>query len=175
MTSSSEDVAVMAQRACDELAIMNLLARLARAQDDLDLAAYKRCFADRVLLTAAAAVPDWSPKEIPVEELAEMIFATISRYDAGHHMICNPIIDVDGDEASCLADFHAVATLIEDGQTASAFAGGRYVVRLRRQRGDWVIFERSAQVLYRGGDLTLAARAAARGEPRAARAAASAS
>jgi hypothetical protein len=166
MTRSSDDVAAMARRACDELAIMKLLGKLARAQDDLDVAAYKSCFAERVMLTAAAASPDWSPREIPIDELAKMVFANISRLDAGHHMICNHIIDVDGDEATCLADFYAVGILIEDGRTSSAFAGGRNFVRLRRQGAGWVIFERSASVRYRGGDPTLHARAAARTEAR---------
>jgi hypothetical protein len=162
MTQRFANVEAMAQRAWDEVSIMRTLARVARAQDDLDPVAYRKCFADRVMLVATVMFGDWEPKEISADELTRMTFDRLGKMDAGHHMIFNHVIEVDGDNATCDADLYAVGVLTEGEKTSSAAAGGRYFMRLIRQAGEWAICERSVKLRYRCGDLTLAERAEAR-------------
>ena len=166
MPEAFDSVAAMAQRAWDEICIVRTLSRVAHAQDNLDPVAYRACFTDRVMLREALMFPNWQPKEIPAEELTEMTFAVLSKIDAVHHMVFNHIIDVDGDEASCVADLHAISVLNDGDDTLSSTSGGRYHLRLRREKGEWLICERAVRQRYRLGDKTLGAKAAARNSAR---------
>lgn len=168
MSNQFASVEAMAQRAWDEICIKRTLSEVAHAQDNLDPIAYRKCFTDRVMLSSAVLFPNWESKEISADELTRMTFESLGKADAGHHMVFNHLIDVNGDDATCTADLYAVSVLIEDGKTSSMSFGGRYFLRLRRQDGKWLIHERSIKERYRFGDLTLSARAAARAKARSA-------
>lgn len=147
--TDDEATRAMVRRIWDELSIRKTIARLARAQDDLDRDAYKTCFTDRVMLTEAAVVADWTPKEISVDELAEMYFSQIEKLEFGHHLVFNHVIDVDGDEATCLADLFAVSARQDGGDTKNSMSGGRYSLKLRRVGEQWLIYERAVTMRYR--------------------------
>ena len=155
----------LAQRAWDEVSIVRTLSRVARAQDDLDPAAFRACFADKVLLTATVMFGDWEPKEISADEFTRMTFERLGQSGggkrAGHHMIFNHLIEVDGDSATCDADMYALSVREDDNGASSAAAGGRYKMRLVRRGGAWLICERSVKLRYRYGDLALFGPAAA--------------
>ncbi len=148
-----------ALRALDELAIIRTLARVARAQDDLNPAAFRACFTDRVFLPATVMFGDWEPREISGDELTQMVFERLGSARqpgrAGHHMIFNHLIEVEGDSATCDADMYALAVREDGDNVSSAAAGGRYLMRLVRQDGRWLIRERSVTLRYRYGDLAL--------------------
>ncbi|MFG1955738.1 nuclear transport factor 2 family protein [Micromonospora sp. NPDC048830] len=155
MTGSPSDATgaadlVQLRRTRDELDILKTLSRLARAQDDRDREAYVSCFTDTVLLTRSAVLEGWQPKEIPAAELADLYFAELKKYDAGQHMVFNHLIDIDGDEATCEADLHAVAVRTEDGRARTTFLAGRYDLRLRRVDGRWLIHQRAVTVRFQG-------------------------
>lgn len=152
----------MARLAYDEMCIRRTMARVAHAQDDLDPVAYRKCFTDMVMLSSAVMFPNWTAKEIPADELTRMTFEKLGGADAGHHMVTNHIIEIDGDQATCHADLYAISVLTDDAETTSATMGGRYFLRLRRQGDDWLIYERSVKLRYRAGDPKLAEKAAAR-------------
>lgn len=136
------------QKVADELGVRRTLARLSRAQDDEDREAYKTCFTDKVLLTESVVIPDWQPRELPVDELADLYFEQMSRYSFGHHLVTNHIIDVNGDEATCLADLWCVYAHRDDPDGRSESLGARYDLKLRRIDGEWLISERSIVELY---------------------------
>ncbi|MFJ8749965.1 nuclear transport factor 2 family protein [Streptomyces sp. NPDC102441] len=136
------------QRVADELAVRRTLARLSRAQDDEDRQAYKTCFTSKVRLTRSVVIPDWQPRELAVDELADLYFEQIGKYTFGHHLVTNHIIDVDGDEATCLADLYCVWAERNDPEGRSSSLGGRYDLKLRRVDGEWLISERSIAELY---------------------------
>ena len=102
---------------------------------------------------------DWEPKEISSDEFTRMTFDRLRQSDggkrAGHHMIFNHIIDVDGDTATCDADMYALSVREDETGTSSAAAGGRYLMRLVRRENAWLICERSVKLRYRYGDLAL--------------------
>ena len=163
------DPAAMAQRVWDELCIRKVIARVAHAQDNLDRETYKTCFTEVVLLTDSVMFADWKPKEISIEELTDMYFKGLEKFDAGHHIVVNHIIDVDGDEATCIADLYGIAVLKEGQEFETSSLGGRYSLRLRRVAGDWRIYQRAVTVRYRGqGDSAFRAKVAARAEARSA-------
>jgi SnoaL-like domain len=167
VTEQFKDWQAMAQRAWDELCIMKTVSKVAHAQDNLDREAYKSCFTDRVLLTESVMFPDWEPKEISIDELTDMYFSGLEKFDAGHHMVFNHIINVIGDDATCVADLYGVAVFIEGDESKTSFLGGRYSLRLRREAGEWRIYQRAVTVRYRGeGDALFRAKVAARAEER---------
>lgn len=169
MTETPSSDETMARRALDELAIMRTLSQVARAQDDLDPAAFRACFTDRVFLPATTMTDDWEPKEVSADELTRMVFERLRQANkgdhAGHHMIFNHLIDIDGDAATCDADMHALAVREEGGTASTAMAGGRYLMRLIRQDGRWLIRERTVKLRYRFGDGTLFGAPAAAPKP----------
>lgn len=156
------DAATMARRAWDEMVIVRTLSQVAHAQDDLDYEAYLRCFTEKVNLKAAVMIPDWKGGEIDAHDLAMHSFDHLARFDAVHHMVFNHLIEVDGDESTCVADLYALSVLIEDGEARSYAIGGRYDLRLRRVGDGWRINERSIVPRYQIGDKAILAAAAAR-------------
>jgi hypothetical protein len=154
----------LAQRAVDELAIMRTTARVARAQDDRDPVAYRKCFTDSVFLHEAVIIPNWTPQEISADELTRLTMESLGKLDIVHHMVFNHVIQVDGEEATCEADLFGVSGLIEGETTSTSQLGGRYVLRLQRHGGEWLIRERSIRRRYGFGDPTLRARADARAQ-----------
>lgn len=148
MTESLDSTDAMARRAWDEVSIMRTLARVARAQDDLDEEAYCRCFTEKVVLTTAVMFPNWQSKEITARELARMTVETLSKRDAVHHIVTSPIIEIDGDVARCEADLFAVSLRTEAGKSIATLMGGRYKLQLVRQNRQWLISERGITARY---------------------------
>lgn len=152
----------MAQRAWDEISIVRTISRVAQAQDDLDYAGYCSCFTDTVLLSSAVIIPNWTGGEISAGELALKTFDSLSRFDVVHHMVFNHLVEVEGDAATCVADLHALSILIDDSVPHTFTIGGRYFLRLRRERAEWRIWERSVTSRYQFGDQSILGKAAAR-------------
>ena len=157
-----DTVEATAQRAWNEVAIINTVSRVAHAQDNFDREAYLACFADKVLLTNSVVFQNWTPKEIPAEELLDMYFDTMSGYDGAHHLVSNHLIEIDGDDATCVADLFCVCWMVEEGVQKDFTIGARYFLRLRLIDGLWRIWERSIKTRYLLGDTTMPERAAAR-------------
>ena len=139
------------QRAIDELAIIRTLSELAQAQDDLNYPAYMRCFTEQVYLSASV-VMGGSEGEIAAHDLAVRYLDQLSHFDAVHHIVTNHVIDIDGDEARCIADLFAVSVYKEDGKSSAANLGARYHLKLRRDGERWRIFERAVVPRYQYGD-----------------------
>jgi SnoaL-like domain len=148
MTQAGKSLESEAQRARDHLSIMRTLAMVARAQDDLDEAAYRRCFTDKVLLTTAVMFPEWQSKEISAQELARMTMEALSKYDSVQHVVFNHLIEVQGDSATCEADLNAISVKTKNGESVAATIGGRYMLRLVRRNGEWLICERGITARY---------------------------
>ena len=149
MSDQSTRALALVQQVADELAIRRTLSRLAQAQDDRDRDKYKTCFTDKIMLTEAAVIPDWTPQEVSVDQLAELYFAEIDKLDFGHHLVVNHVITIDGDQATCDADLFAVAAQSEGEDRKTSMAGGRYALKLKRVGDEWRIYERAVRMRYR--------------------------
>lgn len=166
MTTSRMTAKALAQLAYDELAIKRTTAKVAHAQDDLDLDLYLSCFTEQVQLEKAVMIEGWKGGEISARDLALKSFEHLSCYDAVHHMVFNHIIDIDGDSATCVADLNAVSVFVENDKPLSCTIGGRYFLRLKRLRNSWLICERSITQRYIHGDQSILGKATARGPVR---------
>jgi SnoaL-like protein len=154
----------MARQAYAQLAIMNTLSRLAHAQDDHDIDAYAACFTEMIVIDQPM-VPGWKPVKMSAREWANIGVPRLARFDATHHRLFNHVIELEGDEASCVVDVSAMHVLTVDGEKRTWSVGGRYHLRLMRQsNGDWLICERALRIRYQLGDETLIDRVNAPGE-----------
>jgi hypothetical protein len=67
-------------------------------------------------------------------------------YTATQHFIGNELIEVEGDQAWCEFYFVAYHRYERKGEPRHMSAGGRYVDRWERRRGEWRISERTVVV-----------------------------
>ena len=155
-------LSAIARYGCDQVAIIGTIARMAQAQDNFDSEAYLACCADTVRLAAAVSFPDCTPRSLSATELRDMLFEAASGYDGCHHMVTNHRVDIDGDEAVCVADLHCTCWMVEAGTQRHATLGGSYTFGLRRIDGEWRIYERATRIRYVLGDSIVPKRAAAR-------------
>jgi SnoaL-like domain len=145
----------MAQHAYAQLAIMKTLAKLAHAQDNRDIDGYAACFTEMIVIDQPM-VPGWKPVRMPAKEWASIGIPRLARFDATHHRLFNHVIDIEGNQASCIVDVSAMHVLTVDGEKRTWSVGGRYHLRLNRQpNGDWLICERALRIRYQLGDETL--------------------
>lgn len=145
-------------------AIRSVLARVSRAQDDLDYHAFLACFTENVFLEKAVMIPDWRPGPIAGARLCRLILEGLSKYDATHHMVFNHMIEVNGCQARCLADVNTAHILNEGEVSRWCISAGRYSLSLTLEERGWLISERSMVVRYKIGDETVLE--AAKGPPR---------
>jgi ketosteroid isomerase-like protein len=145
----------MARSAYAQLAIMKTLSKLAHAQDNHDVDAYAACFTDMIVIDQPM-VPGWKPVRMAAREWANIGVPRLARFDATHHRLFNHVIDIEGDEATCIVDVSAMHILTVDGEKRTWSVGGRYHLRLARQsNGEWLISERALRIRYQLGDETL--------------------
>src|SRR3546814_13119513 len=64
------------------------------------------------------------------------------------HRLFNPVVNFDGDVATCVVDVHAIHILEVDGITKEWVVGGRYTLKLERVDTRWLISERVLQVRF---------------------------
>lgn len=140
----------------DEHLIRRVLERYMRANDDRSLEAILACFEETALYRVRGG-------EYHGHEAIRSFLATIG-FQEGQphwtepgrlmdpprmtHILSNPVIDIDGDEATAESDF-TVVERDEEGHATFKLLG-RYRDRLRRQAdGTWLIAERTGVSLGR--------------------------
>src|SRR3546814_98092 len=157
MNSTIDHRAAAANRTSDTLAILDTLARLAQAQDDSDTDGYRACFMETVLIDQQL-IAGWQPKWISSTEWAKIALAPLKEFEVTQHRLFNPVVNFDGDVATCVVDVHAIHILEVDGITKEWVVGGRYTLKLERVDTRWLISERVLQVRFQQGDLSLVGR-----------------
>jgi len=118
----------------DRIAVMDVVARLAHAQDDRDWGALRVLFADRVHLDLSGQ-SGADPVDLTADELVDKARAVLEGFDSLHHATSVPLIEVDGDRATCrthVVAYHHVAT---DFCTMR----GRWELGLRRGHDRWLV------------------------------------
>jgi hypothetical protein len=124
----------------ERLAIADVVAGLAHAQDDRDWAALRRLFADEVLLDLSAHHFGRPPTTLSASGLAELARATLEGFDCTHHTAANLVVRSSGDEAECrthvIAYHHVVA---EPGVVDYCTMRGYWRLKLRKLGGRWLI------------------------------------
>jgi 3-phenylpropionate/cinnamic acid dioxygenase small subunit len=100
------------QRLIDRSEISDTLIRFAFAQDERDWPAFDTIFADEVVMDMSEHLG--TPAETMTKaEMLDLLKATLTGFEATHHLIPNHLITVDGDRARCRAyanAYHMVPT-----------------------------------------------------------------
>jgi hypothetical protein len=141
--------------AVNELAILNLVARLAQAADDRNEAAYRACLAPWVWTDVGG-----EQRDVPADEYVRASMTRLARADWTHHKLANPVISIHtgGVHASALIDVVVeVAYSDADGRHWRATIGGRYDLGLIRQGDEWRIDRRIMHCRYSEGDFEVPA------------------
>ncbi|SIQ24669.1 nuclear transport factor 2 family protein [Bosea sp. TND4EK4] len=143
-------IPVAMEMALHDLAIRQLLARLAQAADDRDEATYLACLAGTV-----RPAPSGGAAPVPAETYMRAAMARLSRADWTQHKLVNPVIDIQPDRIRASARVDAVVDLAltdPDGKQHRLTIGGRYEIGLTQQGGTWLIDRRWLHRLYVDGD-----------------------
>ncbi|MCB8823344.1 nuclear transport factor 2 family protein [Microvirga rosea] len=132
--------------AIDDLAIRNLVARLAQAADDRDETSYRACLAQTVSTNVEGKL-----LQISADDYAHAAIARLARTDWTHHILMNPVICVDQSELHASASIDVVVEIARVEVTAGRLRetkGGRYSLEFISQDGVWQITRRTVRWRY---------------------------
>lgn len=152
----------------DRVAIAEVVAGLAHAQDDKDWVALRGLFADDVLLDLSTHHFGRPPATVRADDLVDLARGTLAGFDCTHHAASNLVVRLSGDEARCrthMVAYHHVPA--EPGVVDHCTMRGYWRLGLRRLGGRWLITDWA--VVRSGpweGSPDVYALAAARGTPR---------
>jgi len=116
----------------DKQACVETLTRYCRALDWLDGEELKRVF-------AADADIDYGFFRGQRDAFISAVMEVEHRFDRRWHFVANAIIQVHGDSAEGECYGLAAAASTKDGRTVTNLFGGRYLDRLARRDGQWLI------------------------------------
>ncbi|WP_433271353.1 nuclear transport factor 2 family protein [Actinosynnema sp. CS-041913] len=121
----------------DRVAVADVVARLAHAQDDRDWDALRRLLADQVHLDLSGQ-SGATPVDLTAEELVDQARSVLEGFASVHHATSPPLIEIDGGQATCrthVVAYHHVPTEGVDFCTMR----GRWELGLHRSHGRWLV------------------------------------
>jgi hypothetical protein len=124
----------------DRMAVADVVAGLAHAQDDHDWAALRRLFADEVLLDLSTHHFGRPPTTMAADDLVELARGALAGFDCTHHAASNLVVQLSGDEAECrthVVAYHHVPA--EPGVVDHCTMRGYWQLGLRKIGGRWLI------------------------------------
>ncbi|MCS7477895.1 nuclear transport factor 2 family protein [Umezawaea endophytica] len=121
----------------DRLAVMDVVARLAHAQDDRDWDALRELFADEVRLDLSGQ-SGAAPVDLTADGLVDKARSVLEGFDALHHAASLPLVEVDGDRATCRVHVVAYHHVPTDGVDFCTMRG-RWELGLTRGSGRWLV------------------------------------
>ena len=125
--------------------------RYATGIDRREWALFRSCFADELELDFSS----WNgvePRRLPADEWAAGVRASLTGFDATHHVSTNHVHTIDGSEATCASYMMALHYLVDGGQRQMHAIGGFYTNRLRLGREGWKIHNCKLTVTWEMGD-----------------------
>jgi hypothetical protein len=124
----------------DRMAIADVVAGLAHAQDDQDWAALRGLFADEVVLDLSTHHFGRPPTTMAAADLVELARGVLAGFDCTHHAASNLVVQLSGDEAECrthVVAYHHVPA--ESGVVDHCTMRGYWRLELRKFSGRWLI------------------------------------
>lgn len=128
------------EKLLDRMAVADVVAGLAHAQDDQDWVALRRLFADEVLLDLSTHHFGRPPTTLAADELVELARGTLAGFDCTHHAASNLVVRLSGDEAECrthMVAYHHVPA--DPGVVDYCTMRGYWRLKLRKLGGRWLI------------------------------------
>ena len=121
----------------DRAAITDVVAGLAHAQDDKDWTRFRQLFSDPVTLDQSAKSGE-PPATMTADELTDKARSVLGGFPVTHHASSNPLIDVDGDAATCRTHMVAYHHFPTDGVDFCTMRG-YWQLELVRSGDGWAI------------------------------------
>ena len=134
------------QRLVDRADISDTITRYAFAQDKRDWGAFDRVFADEIYLDLSGHLGT-PPSTVSKDEMLDLLRATLTGFEATHHLIPNHLIELDGDRADVQAYANAWHTVPTDpGVTDYCVVRAFYEFGLVRTPKGWLIDKMAVKV-----------------------------
>ena len=121
----------------DWIGILDVVARLAHAQDDKDWSRFQQLFTDPVTLDQSAK-HDEAPTTMTAEELTDKARTVLQGFDRTHHASSVPLVEVEGDTATCRTHMVAYHHFPTDGVDFCTMRG-YWELELVRSGDGWAI------------------------------------
>jgi hypothetical protein len=121
--------------------IRNILALYPRAVDRCDEALLRRLY-------WPDATDDHGAFKGDLDAFIAWAFPSLLSLSQTHHLVGNPAIEVQDDQAESESYYIAYHKVVTDVEAKDFVVGGRYLDRLERRRGEWRISRRIATFDY---------------------------
>jgi len=146
----------------DKLAVTECVYRYATGVDTRDWAMYRSVFADEVEFDFSSYGPGLPPMTMAADDWVAAQMPLFAGLAATHHMMSNPLVELDGDSAQITMYVRAHHVFDPEDPESYYTIGGYYRNRLVRQRGHWKLVRVNLNVTWRRGhpEIMEAARAA---------------
>jgi hypothetical protein len=144
----------------DRLAILELIGNLALLLDARDWNALERLFADPVHYDRTSLFGG-EPATLTPAQLVEGYRQALGNLDSLHHMITCPVINLDGDQATCAANMQGTHVFANTFGDPMWTVDGRHDYQLKRTADGWKIAGLTFIIQWATGNMNIVALAAA--------------
>jgi SnoaL-like domain len=141
----------LAQQLLDRIEVTEAVYRYAQGIDSRDWLMYRSIFGVEVFIDFSSFNGQPATK-IPSDDWVARVRPLFMGLDATQHTMTNPIVQIDGDDATCTMYMRADHVLTRDSGEVWFSIGGYYVDTLRRTQDTWLITGVTLNVRWSKGD-----------------------
>lgn len=135
----------------DRSDIADAVKKFATSVDTLDFDLYRSIFADEVDMDVSS-FSGLPAEKVSMDEWVEQIRGFLPGFDSTQHVLSNFVIDVSGEDASCVVYMKAEHFVANTQGDNSHAIGGFYTFGLNRSSGDWKIVAMTLNVTWSRGN-----------------------
>ena len=126
------------QMLLDRMEIIDTMNRYATSVDTRDWDLFFSCYTDEINVDmVSVGFPE--PIDMPAGEFLEIIRVAVSPFDSTQHLISNHVINVEGDNATCVCYLQAQHFRQDEDGVLALLIGGYYSNSLIRTPAGWRI------------------------------------
>ena len=122
----------------DRMEIIDTINRYATSVDTRDWDLFLTCYTDE-MNADMVSVGFSEPIDMPAKEFLEIIKGAVDPFESTQHLISNHVIDIDGDNATCVCYLQAQHFSQDDTGAHAVLIGGYYSNSLIRTLAGWRI------------------------------------
>jgi len=147
----TDSLAAQVARLVDERDVLDVEHRFAASMDGRDWATFRSLYADELVLDYTS-YRGGDPVTVSAEAWVERVRSRFATLVATQHSLSNHRIEVDGDQARCLAYVEATHIGRIEGAEQWCLVGGQYDDLLSRTAAGWRIVRKKLEVRWVTGD-----------------------
>jgi 3-phenylpropionate/cinnamic acid dioxygenase small subunit len=122
----------------DRMEIIDTINRYATSVDTRDWDLFLTCYTDEMNADMVSVGFD-EPMDMPAKAFLEIIKTAVDPFDSTQHLISNHVIEIDGDNATCVCYLQAQHFSQDDTGAHAVLIGGYYANSLIRTPAGWRI------------------------------------